>query len=52
MTGSEVMAIFVYKTLTRNPEIGNTPSEFCSISGHWGKLEIPNFARKSLTKWD
>ena len=25
MTGSGVMTIFVYKGLTRNPEIGNTP---------------------------
>ena len=25
MTGSGVMTIFVYKELTRNPKIGNTP---------------------------
>ena len=25
ITGSEIMAIFFYKRLTRNPEIGNTP---------------------------
>ena len=24
--------------MTRNSEIGNTPSEFCPISGDWGKL--------------
>ena len=26
------------------------PSEFCPISGSWGKLEIPNLAWMSLTK--
>ena len=33
ITGSGVMTIFVYKGLTRNPEIGNTSSEFCPIPG-------------------
>ena len=33
---------FFYKELTRNSEIGNTPSEFCPISGDWGKLGMPN----------
>ena len=50
MTGSGVMTIFVYKGLTRNPETRNTPSEFWSISGNWGKLEIPNFEKISLIK--
>ena len=39
-----VMKVFFYKGLTRNPEIGNSPSEFCPISGDWGKLGIPNLA--------
>ena len=25
-----------------------TPSEFCPVSGDWGELRIPNFARMSL----
>ena len=35
------------------PEIRKSeipPSEFCSISGDWGKLGIPNLARMSLMK--
>ena len=48
ITGSGIMKIFFYKGLTRNPEIGNTPSEFCPISGDWGKLWIPNLTRMSL----
>ena len=32
MTSSVPMTIFFYKGLTRNLEIGNTPSEFCPIS--------------------
>ena len=32
---------FFCKGLTRNPEIRNTPSEFCPISGDWTKLGIP-----------
>ena len=35
--GSGVMTVSFYKGLTRNPEIGNTPSEFCPISGDWGE---------------
>ena len=38
------------KGLTRNPEIGNTPSKFGSISGNWGKQDIPNLARTSVMK--
>ena len=30
--------------------IGNTPSDFCPISGDWNKLGIPNLARMSLIK--
>ena len=50
ITGSGVMTISFYKWLTRNPGIGNTLSEFCAISGDWGKLEIPNLAQTSLIK--
>ena len=42
------MTIFFYKGLTRNPEIGNTLSEFCPISEDWGKLGIPNLAQMAL----
>ena len=48
ITCSGVMTIFVYKGLTRNPEIGNTP--FRPISGDWGKLWIPNLVRIRLMK--
>ena len=30
---SRVLTIFLYKGFTRNQEIGNTPPEFCPISG-------------------
>ena len=46
------MTISFYKGFTkseRNPEIG-TRSEFCPISGDWGKLRIPNLARMSIIK--
>ena len=39
-----------YKELTRNLEIGNTLVFFCSISGDWGELGIPNLARTTLIK--
>ena len=51
MTGSVVMTIFVYKALTRNPDIGNTLSDFCQKSGDLGKLRIPNLARMSPIKF-
>ena len=35
ITGSGVLAIPFYKGLTRNLEIGNTPSKFYPISGDW-----------------
>ena len=50
ITNSGVMTIFVYKGLTRNPEIRNTQSEFCPIFGDWGKLERLNLAQKSRIK--
>ena len=51
ITGSGVMTIFFCKGLTRNPDIRNTPSGFCSISGDWDKLGIINLTRTSLTKF-
>ena len=48
MAGSGVLTIFVYKGLTRSPEIGNKP--LCPISGDWGELRVPNLARMSLIK--
>ena len=45
MSGSGVLTIFIYKGLTRNPEIGNTPSAFYP---NWDELGIPNLARMSL----
>ena len=50
ITGSGIMTIFVYKGLTRNLEIGNTPFEFWLISGDWGKLGTPNLSRMPLMK--
>ena len=35
ITDSGIMAIFFYKGLTRNPEIRNTPSEFCPMPEDW-----------------
>ena len=50
ITGSGIMAVFVYKKLTRKWEVVNTPSEFCPISGDWDKSGIPNFAQMYLMK--
>ena len=50
MTVSGVMTIFVCTGLTRNPKIGNTPSEFCPTYGDWSELGIPNYARICLIK--
>ena len=50
MTGSGVMTISFIRDW---PEIRKSeipPSEFCPISGDWGKPGIPNLARMSLTK--
>ena len=41
---------FFYKRLNRNPELETLPSEFCPISGDWGKLQISNLAQISLIK--
>ena len=38
IAGSGIMNIFFYKGLTGNPEVGNTPSEFCPIYGDWSIL--------------
>ena len=46
ITGSGVMTISFYNRLTRNLEI--PPSEFCPISGDWGKLGVPNLVQTSL----
>ena len=51
MTAFGVMTIFAHKGLTRNPEIGNTPSEFCPVSEGWGELGRPNLARMYLIKY-
>ena len=50
ITDSGVTVIFFYKGLTRDSEIGKNPSEFCSIYGDWGKLQIPSLVRMSLIK--
>ena len=42
------MAIFFYKELTRNSEIKIPPSEFCTISGDWGELRVPDVAGMCL----
>ena len=47
---SGFIIVFFYKGLTRNPEIGNTPSEFWPIPQDWGELRIPNLSRMSLMK--
>ena len=44
ITGFEVMTIFFYKGLTRNPEIRNV------VSGDWDKLGIPFLAQMSPMK--
>ena len=49
MTGSGVLTIFVYKGLTRNPEIGDTPVWVLG-RGDWGESGIPNLAQMTLIK--
>ena len=51
ITGSGVMAVFFYKGLTRNPEIGNTLVWVLPNILRLGKLGIPNLARMSLIKF-
>ena len=41
------MTIFVYKGLTRNPEVGNAHLWVLPI---WSELKIPNLAPMSLMK--
>ena len=51
ITGSGIMTIFFIRDW---PEIRKSeipPSEFCPISGDWGKLWIPNLARMSPIKY-
>ena len=43
MTGSGVLAIFVYKGLTRNPEIGNTPVRVLPNIWQLGQLRDTKF---------
>ena len=43
------MTIFIYKGLTRNSEIGDTP-EINPISGDWDEVGIPNMAPMSVIK--
>ena len=46
--GSGVRTIFVYKGLTRYPEIGNNPVGV--LPNIWGELGISNLAQMSLMK--
>ena len=50
MTGSRVMIIFVYKGLTKNPEIGNTPVWVLLNIWRLGEFGIVNLARMSRIK--
>ena len=50
ITGSRVMTFFLYKWLTRNPEIRNTLAWVLLNIADWGKLDISNLARMSLLK--
>ena len=50
---SLVLELWQFSFIRDCPEIRKSklpPSEFCQISGEWGKLGIPNLARTSLTK--
>ena len=50
MIGSGVITTFVYKGLTGNSEIGNTPACVLPISGDWDESGILSFARMSLIR--
>ena len=50
MIGSGVITTFVYKGLTGNSEIGNTPAYVLPISGDWDESGILSLARMSLIK--
>ena len=45
------MTIPFYKGWSEIQKSETTSSEFCAISGEWGKLGIPNLARTSLINW-
>ena len=50
---SLVLELWQFSFIRDWPEIRKSeipPSEFCPISGDWGKLGIPNLARMSLMK--
>ena len=51
---SLVLELWQFSFIRDWPEIRKSeipPSEFCPISGDWGKLGIPNLARMSLIKY-
>ena len=50
ITGSGVVAIFFYKGVTRNPEIGNNPIWVLPNIWRLGQVGIPNLARMPLIK--
>ena len=50
ITSSGAMTVFYLKGIDLNRKSEIPPSEFCPISGDWGKLGIPNLARMSLIK--
>ena len=50
---SLVLELWQFFLIRDWPEIWKSeipPSEFCTIPGHWGELEIPNLALMSLIK--
>ena len=51
MTAFGVIAIFIYKGLTRNPEIGKTHIWNLVKSEIWGELGRPNVARIYLIEY-
>ena len=50
MPGSGVMAIFVYKRLTRNPEIRNTPVLLLSNIWSLGQARDTKFGENAFNK--
>ena len=46
----ELWKLLFIRDLTRNPEIGNSPYDFCLISGDWSEFGIPNLAWMLLLK--
>ena len=49
-SGVMIISISFYKGLTRNLEIGNTPSEFCPISEDWGWVRNTKFGTNVSNK--